>query len=355
VRQQFPIAALNAGDPNAGDPTGNRATLWSTIPWQASGACRTVGLLLAVIAVLGGASALRAQSDDYEPRRINKCIELFEAGQPVYYIDGAGGYAEGKALAQTWADYIIYDMEHAPFDVSLLRVFMQGLVDGGPTPSGHRTPAVVVTLPVLGLDMETMRSGIWMVQQTLATGVHGVELCHARDPEAVKMFVRSARYPHHRQSIETLGEGLRGYGSQKQAARIWDVDPETYFGMADVWPLNPNGELMLGLKIEDRHALAHAEQNVQVPGIAFAEWGPRDMGLSYGLVGGQADPPLPKILHNAGQRVWRACQAAEVLFLDNVLPENVQQRIDQGVMIGAGRRRDSAEAGRRYTKRKMPW
>lgn len=319
------------------------------------GACRAARLVLAVIAMLYAEPAQRAYAADYEPQRINKCIELFEAGQPVYYIDGAGGYDEGKALAQTWADYIIYDMEHAPFDVSLLRAFMQGLVDGGPTPSGHRTPAVVVTLPVLGLDVDTMRSGIWMVQQTLATGIHGVELCHARNPEAVQLFVRSARYPHHRQAIKTLGEGLRGYGSQKQAATIWDVDPEKYFEMADVWPLNPNGELMLGLKIEDRHALAHAEQSIQVPGIAFAEWGPRDMGLSYGLLGGQADPPLPKVLRDAGRRVLRACQTADVLFLDNVLPENVRQRIDEGVMIGAGRRRDSAEAGRRYTNRKMPW
>jgi hypothetical protein len=44
-----------------------------------------------------------------------------------------------------------------------------------------------------------------------------------------------------------------------------------------------------------------------------------------------------------------------VFFLDNVLPENVAKRIDEGVMIGAGRRKDSAEAGRRYTKRTMPW
>jgi hypothetical protein len=38
-----------------------------------------------------------------------------------------------------------------------------------------------------------------------------------------------------------------------------------------------------------------------------------------------------------------------------VLPENVEKRLDEGVMIGAGRRQDSAEKGRRYTKRTMPW
>jgi hypothetical protein len=44
-----------------------------------------------------------------------------------------------------------------------------------------------------------------------------------------------------------------------------------------------------------------------------------------------------------------------VYFLENVLPSNVTQRIDEGVMIGAGRQREAAEVGRRYTKRTMPW
>jgi 4-hydroxy-2-oxoheptanedioate aldolase len=299
--------------------------------------------------------AFEAAGEQYVPKRINKCIELLEAGQPIYYINGSGGYADGKALAKTWADYIWYDMEHAPFDVTRLREFMRGLVDGGPTPSGHRTPAVIVTLPVLGVDAETMKGGSWMVQQVLACGVHGLHLCRARDPDAVRLFVQSARYPFQKQAIDEVGEGLRGFGSHKFAAEIWGTDPEEYLRVADVWPLNPKGEIMLGIKIEDRHALARAEETVNVPGIAFAEWGPRDMGLSYGLLSGRADPPLPKVLQDAGDRVLTACQAADVFFLDNVLPENVAQRIDEGVMIGAGRLRESAEVGRRYTKRKMPW
>jgi 4-hydroxy-2-oxoheptanedioate aldolase len=293
--------------------------------------------------------------EPYKPKRINKCIELFEQGQPIYYIDGEGGYEEGKALAKTWADYVWYDMEHAPYDVTRLRAFMQGLVDGGPTPSGHRTPAVIVTLPVLGVDSETMKGGSWMVQQVLACGIHGVHLCRARDPAAVRLFVQAARFPHHKQAVEEIGEGLRGFGSHKFASQIWGIEEERYFDLADVWPLNPQGEIMLGIKIEDRHALEKAGTSIKVPGIAFAEWGPRDMGLSYGLLGGRADPPLPKVLQEAGERVLAACKASNVFFLDNVLPANVAQRIDDGVMIGAGRLKESAEAGRRYTKRKMPW
>jgi 4-hydroxy-2-oxoheptanedioate aldolase len=37
---------------------------------------------------------------------------------------------------------------------------------------------------------------------------------------------------------------------------------------------------MLGLKTENRRALANAEPSAKVPGVAFAEWGPGDMGMS---------------------------------------------------------------------------
>ncbi|MCB0472436.1 MAG: hypothetical protein KDC56_05180, partial [Flavobacteriaceae bacterium] len=154
----------------------------------------------------------------YTPKQVNKCIELFKQGQPVYYTGAYGGYDEGKKMAQTWADYIVYNMEHKPLDFTKLHDFMKGLVDGGPTPSGHRTPTVIVVLPLVGLDSVTVKSGGWMVEQALAQGVHGVELVRARTPGAIKKFIQAARYPIHKQKVETIGEGLRGWGSHKFAA-----------------------------------------------------------------------------------------------------------------------------------------
>jgi len=113
-----------------------------------------------------------------------------------------------------------------------------------------------------------------------------------------------------------------------------------------VWPLNPKGEIMLGLRIEDWQALANADRTLAVPGIAFAEHGPRDMGLSYGYLDGRADPPVPKEVRAAGEKVLSLCKKYHLAFLDNVLPDNVEQRIQDGVMIGAGRREDSAVKGR---------
>jgi len=291
----------------------------------------------------------------YQPKRINKCIELLEQGQPIYYAAGYGSYEEGEKMAQTWADFIIYNMEHNPLDFSKLREFMKGLVHGGPTPSGHRTPAVIAILPVLGVDVETFKGGSWMIQQALAQGVHGIHLCRARNAEAIKLFVNNARYSIHKKAIDIVGQGIRGWGSHKFAAWVWGIDEQEYLKKADVWPLNPDGEIMLGIKIEDKIALENTETSLAIPGICFAEHGPRDMGLSYGYLTGRADPPLPKEVIAAGERVLTACKANGVFFLDNVLPDNVIKQIDKGVMIGAGRRQDAAQVGRKYTGRKMPW
>ncbi len=301
-----------------------------------------------------GFDAARAVSD-HEPRRVNKSIELLERGQPIYYDASTGGYEEGVQMAGTWGDYIIYNVEHVALDFAALREFMRGLVDAGPTPSGHRTPTVIVSLPLLGLDEPTVTAGGWMVQQALAQGVHGVHLARARDPEGVKRFVQAARYPIHKQAVDIVGEGLRGWGSHTFAAWVWGLSVPEYLQKADVWPLNPEGEIMLGVKLEDQQALDRAAETLSVPGLAFAEHGPRDLGLSYGYLEGRADPPLPPEVVAAGDMVLGLTKERGMFFLDNVLPENVAGQIDRGVMIGAGRREDSAEVGREYSGRRMPW
>ena len=289
--------------------------------------------------------------------RVNKAVELLEQRQPVYFefVDAvsAGEYNGGRALAQTWADYITYDMEHSAFDVLALMQFMQGLVDGGPTRSGHRTPAVIVTLPIDGTDEHAVRANAWMIKHVLAAGVHGLLLCHAETPEAVRAFVEAARYAF--ASSDGLGAGRRGHGGQVRAAEMWGISVGEYFARADPWPLNPRGELLLGIKVENTRALANAERTTRVPGIAFAEWGPGDMGMSMGYPD-QHDEPYPAQMQAARARVMAACKAAGLAFLEQVTPENVTSRLDEGVMIASGpQAREAAEIGRKHTGRTLPW
>jgi 4-hydroxy-2-oxoheptanedioate aldolase len=290
---------------------------------------------------------------------INKAVELLAQHQPIYFefvdADSAGGYEGGRALAQTWADYITYDLEHSALDVFGLMQFMRGLVDGGPTRSGHRTPAVIVTLPMDGIDSQAVRANGWMIKQVLATGVHGLLLVHAESPDAVCAFVEAARYSHAAITGTRLGPGRRGHGGQARAAEIWGISETEYLARADPWPLNPRGELLLGIKVENTRALANVEDTTRVPGLAFAEWGPGDMGMSMGYPN-QHDEPWPADMQAARARIMAACNAAGLAFLEVMTPDNVIGRIEEGVAIGCGpRAKEAAEISRKHTRRTMPW
>ncbi len=295
------------------------------------------------------------------PNRINKAIELLEQEQPSYYTGGHTGanlsYEGGKEMAGTWADYINVGMEHGSLDMPGLDQFMRGLVDSGPTNSGHRTPAVVVEAPVDGASGDVVRANAWQFRQILARGVHGILLCHAETPGAVKAFVESCRYPFQTIGVgKGLDMGRRGSAGQGAAAPIWGVSVDEYLDKADPWPLNPDGELVLGLKIENVRALVNVEVTTQVPGIAFAEWGPSDMSMSMGYKNMPSEP-WPDEIQEARDRVRNACEAAGIAFLEGATPETVAEKIDAGVrVVSSGGRPGEATAkeGRAHSGRTMP-
>jgi 4-hydroxy-2-oxoheptanedioate aldolase len=305
--------------------------------------------IVAVATVIGCVFVAGMQAQPAKGKRINRAIELLEQGQPIYYTGShegtEGNFDQGVKDAQTYADYISYDMEHAPFDVKGLSDYMRGLAKGGPTKSGHKTPAVIVNVPVNGTDEATVRANAWMFHQVLATGVHGILLCHADAPGAVRAFVEAVRFP--------ANGGRRGVHGNPTAARIWGVTADEYAEKADVWPLNPKGELMLGLKLEDKYALENAEANAKVPGIAFAEWGPGDMAFSLGVKSGAGSVNDP-LMKAARARVFAATKANKIFFLNSMNADNIIDMIKEGVMVGPASQQ-ATEIGRKFTKRTMPW
>jgi len=291
------------------------------------------------------------------PTRINRAIELLAQDQPIYYTGGHTGhiltYEQGKADAHTWADYINVGMEHGAFDMTGLDHYLRGLVDGGPTASGHRTPTVIVEAPVEGINAEIVRFNSWQFRQILARGVHGILLCQAESADAVRAFVEGCRYPINRIGVGAgLDEGRRGVGSEPSAMPIWGVGRDDYLRKAEPWPLNPDGELLLGVKIESAAAIPHIEAILSVPGIGFAEMGPGDLSLSLGYF--HRPDPLPAEMEAVRQRVRDACLANGIAFLETATVDNIAARIDEGARVIAGGREEVARAGRAYTKRTMP-
>ncbi len=292
--------------------------------------------------------------------KINKCIELLAAGQPIYATHPSSlTYEAGLEDAKTWADMLLIDFEHRPFDTVGLTSYMRGLKDGGPTASGHLTPTVVCTLPSNAITPEEVRYNAWQARHVLTAGVHGILHTHTRSAESVRAFVQITRYPFQSLGREIIGEGLRGAGGQTPANAIWGLSAAEYAKVADPWPLNPDGELLLGLKIEDRHCLANVDAIAAVPGIGFAEWGPGDMGMSFGHPDAH-DPPYPPEMNEARNKIKAALDQQGIAFYSSWADPSMsmEQRIDYSIevlgvkMMGAPNK-EWADYGRKKTGRTM--
>src|ERR1700734_2497099 len=186
--------------------------------------------------------------------RINRAIELLAQDQAIYYAGEHTGHVltreQGRADAHIWADYINVGMERGAFEMRGLAAYRPGLVEGGPTKSGPRTPAVIVEAPVNGTDAANVRFNAWQFRQILGRGVHGILLCQAETADAVRAFIEACRYPHHAAGVDPaipspvermhgtrrperggdgkLGIGTRGRGSEATAAPIWGISQQEY-------------------------------------------------------------------------------------------------------------------------------
>src|SRR5438132_6602033 len=317
-------------------------------------------------------------------KRINRCVELLEQDQAIYYDGAHSGHvlthAQGRVDALTWADYMNVGMEHGCFDMAGLAEYMRGMVDAGPTRSGHRTPTVIVEAPVNGIDAAYVRYNAWQFRQILGRGVHGILLCQAETADAVRAFVESCRYPHNTMGVDPaipspmarmegairasdggtdsagrkwLGIGTRGRGSETTAAPVWGLSTEEYMERCDPWPLNPRGELLLGVKLESPEGVANCAEILAVPGLGFAEMGPGDLGLALGYTTLQLDPYPPE-MQEARNRVFAACCKNGIAFLESCSLANIVARIEEGVRVVAGHSQEAAARGRAHQKRKMP-
>jgi len=261
-----------------------------------------------------------------------------------------------------------------------LAEYMRGLADSGPTRSGHRTPTIIVEAPVRGIDAASVHANSWQFRQILARGVHGILLCQAESADAVRIFVESVRYPHHAHGVDPalptplermqgkqasaasaaradgrvlLGVGTRGRGSEAEAAAVWGIATADYMARCEPWPLNPQGELLLGVKIESPEGVANVEQILAVPGLGFAEIGPGDLGLALGYTSLRVNPYPPE-MKQARDRIFAACRKNGLAFLELCSTANIKARLDEGVRVIAGQNSDMATMGRAHQKRTMP-
>ena len=262
-----------------------------------SPAAASAAVAAVVLAVAAGAAA--------QPR-LNKAIEAIEAG--------------GAAVANEHWRFI--DMEHAPFSAERLSSILAEM-DENRDADGRLSLAPLVRIPQEG-DEDFK----WAVKQVLDMGGFGVILPHVDTGEEAVRFVRAMRYPPTRGSAIAEPRGERGWGPGR-ATRLWRVaDAAEYHSKADVWPLNPEGELFAVAIIESAEAVANIQDILAAPLSAIMVV-PGDMSIDLGL-GPRGATNLPEV-DEAYQTVLEACRAQDrVVCGCGDSRSRMQERLDEG-------------------------
>src|SRR5258708_10303064 len=104
----------------------------------------------------------------------------------------------------------------------------------------------------------------WVVKQALDIGLMGVIFNGIDNAEQALLAVRNMRYPQRKTSKYPDPSGLRGY-APGVAVWSWGVSATEYERRADVWPLNPDGDLLAIMMIETAEGLKNADAIAAVP------------------------------------------------------------------------------------------
>ena len=235
------------------------------------------------------------QSDAARPR-LNKVIALLEEGKTVFgTLVANGDFEELGRISESDYDFVIIDMEHENFDFLALRHSLRCLVSRRRiAASGSVRPDVV---PFVRVPPNTGEMNQWVIKQVLDAGAYGIVLPRfGESVEAAQAAVNAMRYPPQRNeplsARGSTGQRVRGYWPFT-AARYWGIAPGEYMRAADLWPVNPEGELVLLGIVETQEAVEQLPHVLsQVQGISAVWAGPGDMSVSLGLAGESQHPEV---------------------------------------------------------------
>ena len=222
--------------------------------------------------------------------RYNKVIELLEQGKPVFCsgLVWNGALEDLAFVSDSDYDMTIIEMEHQDFNFDKLRMSLQFLLsrkkiaDGG---SLQADPAPFVRVPPNFREQNQ-----WVLKQALDTGVYGLVLPHLNTVEDAQAAVVAARYPQVPGSADFEPEGERGWW-YRIAPRYWGLTPAEYYDAADLWPLDPDGNMLLIGIVEEPHGVENLKDILrEVKGIGAVWAGPGRYVGGHGTQG-QRRPP----------------------------------------------------------------
>lgn len=212
--------------------------------------------------------------------RLNGVIRALEQGQTAFTAFSPADVESAIAFSTTRYDGVVFEMEHNPYDIRAFRDSLQYLLNRGQIArSGSLAPAVT---PFARVPPNGAEKGQWHAKQVLDLGAYGIIWPHISTVEQAANAVASCRYPRLKDKPLYEPAGQRGDGPTA-AVRYWGLTQQEYYQKADVWPLNPQGEIFVILMIEDTEGIRNLRDILRnVPGIGAVLIGEGDLSQELG-------------------------------------------------------------------------
>lgn len=270
-------------------------------------------------------------------QRLNPMIALQEAGSPVfgmYAPANRGGRRGGAATPQktpmelahetigfTKSDFVFNGSMEGGVDRGLpaWNAYVNSLLEAGAT---VRTHPMVVKTPKISDDPA---GAIDNIGRQLNSGASGVMFVGVESAEEVRQGLAAMRF---------ASQGGTRSDDVGPAPRIWGISGAEYREKADLWPLNPGGELINWTIVESQEGLDNVREIAAVEGIGVLWPGAGTLRGLFSTVGADGSRVLDEEAWEASiQKVLAACKEFEVACGFPANAGDIEMRMEQGFSV----------------------
>ena len=312
--------------------------------------------VLAAAMVIGALAAGQAGQapPGSKKQRLNPMIDLLDQQKPIFglYAPANRGGGAGRpggagapvsaappaapktplelakdALAQTTSDYIFSGSMEGGVDRGLAAFteFAGALGEAGllvKSPYPHLQQPLVVKTPKIAEDPV---KAIDNISRQLNTGVSTIVFVGVESANEVKQGLAAMRY---------ASQGGTRPDTTGTAPALWGLSEADYKKKADVWPLNPNGELVNWTIVESKEGLAHVKEIAAVKGIGVLWPGAGTLRQVFSTTQPDGTRKLDEAgWENAIQTVLAACKEFNVPCGYPANATDIEMRMKQGFSV----------------------
>src|SRR5438132_2479358 len=280
--------------------------------------------------------------------RLNPTIELLEQKKPmfgVYWPSNPSGRGRAgappppatppkspaelarDALAYAPADFLFSGAMEGGVDRAIGPVsdFVKAAADAGALtklPFLRFPHPLIVKTPKIAPDTA---KAVENISRELNLGVSGIMFVEVESADEVRAGLAAMRFK---------SKGGTRPDAVGDAPSYWGMSEQAYRQKADLWPLNPDGELVNWTIVESKEGLAHVREIAAVKGIGVLWPGAGTLRGVFSTTNAAGERVLDQAgWENAIQTVLAACKEFNVPCGFPATPNDIEMRMKQGFSV----------------------